>query len=103
MARLIWTEPALQYLEQIADYIALDDHRAACLLVRMLFEEAALLEAFPEMCPVPHDLPGSRYRHLVVGPLRIFHRIDGDQVFIVYVMRSERLLDLSDLESREGA
>ena len=28
MARLIWSEPALQDLEQIADYIALDDPSA---------------------------------------------------------------------------
>jgi len=101
MARLIWTEPALQDLEQIADYIALDDHQAACRLVQTVFDKAALLETFPEMCPVPHDLPDSRYRHLVVGPLRIFHRVEGEKVFIVYVMRSERRLDLSDLEERD--
>ncbi|BCX48556.1 plasmid stabilization protein [Haloferula helveola] len=101
MARLIWTEPALQDLEQIADYIALDDHHAACRLIRTVFEKAELLETFPEMCPVPHDLPDSRYRHLIVGPLRIFHRVEGEKVFIVYVMRSERRLDLSDLEGRD--
>ena len=101
MARLIWTEPALQDLEQIADCIALDDHPAACRLVQTVFGKAELLETFPEMCPIPHDLPDSRYRHLVVGPLRIFHRVEGEKVFIVYVMRSERLLDLSDLEARD--
>lgn len=101
MARLIWTEPALQDLEQIADYIALDDHQAARRLVRAVFEKAELLESFPEMCSVPHDLPESQYRHLIVGPLRIFHRIEGEKVFIVYVMRSERLLRLSDLEARD--
>ena len=101
MARLIWTEPALQDLEQIADYIALDDPRAACRLVQAVFEKAELLESFPEMCPFPHDLPKSRYRHLIVGPLRIFHRSEGGEVFIVYVMRSERLLDFADLEVRE--
>lgn len=102
MARLIWTEPALQDLEQIADYIALDDPMAAKRLVRKVFTEAELLQDFPEMCPVPHDLPDSRYRHLVVSPLRIFYRIHADSVFIVYVMRSERLLKASDLEERES-
>lgn len=101
MARLIWTEPALQDLEQIADYIALDDHGAACRLFQNVFEKAGLLEAFPEMCPIPHDLSDSRYRHLIVGPLRIFHRVEGEKVFIVYVMRSESLLDLADLQDRD--
>lgn len=53
------------------------------------------------MCPVPHDLPDSRYRHLVVKPLRIFYRIQDDAVFIIHVMRSERLLKASDLEEHD--
>ncbi len=101
MARLIWAEPALEDLGQIADYIALDDPVAAKRLVRRVFAKAELLQKFPEMCPVPHDLPNSRYRHLVVKPLRIFYRIQEDSVFIVYVMRSERLLKASDLEEHD--
>lgn len=101
MARLIWAEPALEDLGQIADYIALDDPGAARRLVRKVFAKAELLQKFPEMCPMPHDLPNSRYRHLVVKPLRIFYRIQADTVYIVYVMRSERLLKASDLEEHD--
>ena len=101
MARLIWTEPALEDLGQIADYIAIDNPIAAKRLVRRVFTKAELLENFPVMCPVPHDLPHSRYRHLIVRPLRIFYRIEGDLVLIVYVMRSERLLKVSDLDEHD--
>lgn len=98
MARLIWTEPALEDLGQIADYIALDDPVAAKRLIRKVFLKLELLQDFPEMGSVPLDLPESRYRHLVLRPLRIFYRIQSDTVFIVYVMRTERLLKASDLE-----
>ena len=101
MARVIWAEPALQDLDQIADYIALDKPDAARKLVRTVFEKIELLEQFPDMCPVPHDLPDSRYRHLIVGPLRVFYRIDADVVFVVYVMRSERDLRLVDIQERD--
>ena len=37
MAKLIWTEPALADLDAIADYIALDDERAAKRLVAKVF------------------------------------------------------------------
>ena len=37
MARLIWTEPALLDLEEIAEYIALDKPSAAKKLVRGLW------------------------------------------------------------------
>ena len=102
MARLIWTEPALEDLGQIADYIALDDPAAAKRLVKKVFTKVELLQEFPEMCPVPHDLPDSRYRHLVVRPLRIFYRVEGDAVLVVYVMRSERLLRSSDLDEHDS-
>ena len=101
MARLIWTEPALHDLEQIGDYVALDDPAAATRLIRKVFAKAELLQNFPEMCSRPHDLPNSRYRHLIVRPLRIFYRVEGDAVFIVYVIQSERLLKISDLEDRD--
>ena len=101
MARVIWAEPALQDLDQIADYIALDKPDAARNLVMTVFEKIELLEQFPDMCPVPHDLPDSRYRHLIVGPLRIFYRFDADVVLVVYVMRYERDLRLIDIEERD--
>ena len=101
MARLVWTEPALQDLEQIADYIALDDEAAARRLVKKVFEQAELLEDFPEMCPQPHDLPDTAYRHLVINPLRVFYRIQDDLVYIVYVMRHEKHLRMSDIQGRD--
>ena len=46
MARLIWTEPALEDLGQIADYIALDDPAAAKRLIRKVFVKVELLQDF---------------------------------------------------------
>ena len=47
MARLIWTEPALQDLEEIAEYIALDDTSAAKRLVSKVFTVMEKLEKYP--------------------------------------------------------
>ncbi len=99
MARVIWTDPALADLDAIADYIALDKPDAAKRLVRRAFEKVELLETFPEMCPYARDLPEQRYRHFSLPPLRIFYRVAKDVVYIVYVMRSEKLLRIEDLEA----
>lgn len=101
MARIVWAEPALQDLDQIADYIALDNPPAAKKLVQRVFKEVEMLRTYPELGATPHDLPDSRYRHLVINPLRVFYRVSGNAIFIVYVMRAERLLQLGDLESRD--
>ncbi len=43
MARIIWTEPALQELDEIADYISLDNPVAAKSLVREAFKRVDYL------------------------------------------------------------
>ena len=92
MADLIWTEPAIQDLDAVADYIALDKPDAARRYVHRVFHSVARLKTFPEMGQVPAelvDLP--QYRQLVVGPCRVLYKVSGAKVFILHVMRSERL------------
>jgi len=92
MARLIWTEPALSYLNEIADYIALEHVDAARRLVQQVLSSVERLEQFPESGRKPPELGRSRYREIIIGPCRIFYRSDGNNVYILYVMRSEREL-----------
>lgn len=92
MAEVIWTEPALQELDAIAEYIALDNPSAASQLVKAVFDKTKRLEDFPQSGRTPPELPNSVYRELVAPPCRIFYREDGRQVLIIYVMREERQL-----------
>ena len=101
MARLIWTEPALADLEAIADYIALDNPAAACRLVQRVFESVERLERFPSSGKRPPEMSRSPYREIVVTPCRVFYRVEGDAVFLLYVMRAERLLRRFLLKERD--
>lgn len=92
MARLVWTEPALAQLKGIADYIALDNSKAASKLVKGVFEAAERLAQFPESGRTPPELPNSVYREILRRPCRLFYRLAGDQVLIVHVMREEQQL-----------
>ena len=92
MARLIWTEPALSDLNEIADYIALEHIDTARRLVQQVLSSVERLEQFPESGRKPPELGRSRYREIIIGPCRIFYRSDGNNVYIIYVMRSEREL-----------
>jgi len=92
MAEVIWTEPALQELDAIAEYIALDNPAAASHLVDEVFGKTERLEDFPQSGRPPPELPNSVYREVLVPPCRIFYREDGRQVLILYVMREERQL-----------
>jgi plasmid stabilization system protein ParE len=103
MAQIIWTEPALDDLDAIADYIALENPEAASERVRRVFGHVEQLEAHPESGSRPPELKGSRYRQIVEPPCRVFYRFDGQTVFVLYVMRSERLLRKGRLGARERA
>lgn len=92
MAEVIWTEPALQELDAIAEYIALDNPAAASHLVQEVFDKIERLENFPQSGRAPPELPNSVYREVVVPPCRIFYREDDQRVFVIYVMREERQL-----------
>ena len=101
MAELIWTEPALNDLDAIADYIELDNQEAARGLVQRVFQHVEQLAKYPESGSRPRELRGSRYRQIVEAPCRVFYRYDGKRVFILYVMRGEMRLRESHLTKRE--
>lgn len=92
MAQIVWTEPALTDLDTIADYIALDSPEAARRLVQRVLKHIEQLERHPKSGSVSAELRGSRYRQVVEAPCRIFYRFDRKRVWILHVMRSERLL-----------
>lgn len=98
MAEVIWTEPALQELDAIAEYIALDNPAPANYLVKAVFDNTERLASFPKSGRIPTELPDSVYREVVVPPCRIFYREDEQQVFVLFVMREERQLRAFMLE-----
>lgn len=90
MAEIVWTEPALNELNEIAEYIAVSNEFAAKKLVQTIFNKIERLETHPESGKVPTEISTLNYRELVVKPCRIFYRVDGKKVFILHVMRQEQ-------------
>ncbi len=92
MAQIKWTEPALNDLNEIAEYIALDKPSAAKKLVNEIFKAIKRLKRFPESGKKPSELPDTNYREVIVGPCRVLYRVEDKMVFILYVMRGEKEL-----------
>lgn len=100
MAEVIWTEPALSDLDAIADYIALDNPRAAQDLVRRVFDHVIQLAEHPLSGSKLPEFRGWRYRQIVEPPCRVIYRRERNRVHIVHVVRSERLLSRKTLQTR---
>ncbi|MDR7927471.1 type II toxin-antitoxin system RelE/ParE family toxin [Acidithiobacillus thiooxidans] len=100
MVEIIWTDPALSDLDAIADFIALENPAAAATLIRRIFSHIEQLQDFPESGSYLPELGPSRYRQIIEPPCRIFYRYHCNTIFILHVMRSERILRESLLTSR---
>lgn len=103
MAEIVWAEPALADLDAIADFIALENPKAAAELVQRIFQHVEQLAAHPKSGSAPPEFQNSRYRQIVEPPCRVFYRYDGKTVFVLHVMRAERLLRRSNLDAAEVA
>jgi toxin ParE1/3/4 len=101
MAEVIWTEPALNDLDAIADYIALENPSAARELVQRVFKHVEQLIAHPDSGSKPEELRGWRYRQILELPCRVLYRRDRRTVYILYVMRGERRLKKVSLTERD--
>ncbi len=104
MAEIVWTEPALNDLDALADYIALDKPEAAARLVRRVFERVEMLADHPELGPrIPELARGSAYRQLVESPCRIFYRYERrtQHIYLLGVMRGEKLFQARLLLERD--
>ena len=92
MVEIVWTEPAIADLDAIADYIAIENRAAAAEFVQRVFRHVEQLQAHPRSGSKVPELRGSRYRQIVEPSCRVFYRPDRHAVYILHVMRSERLL-----------
>jgi toxin ParE1/3/4 len=99
MAEIIWTSPALDDLNDIAEYIALSNIDAAKKLTHKIFDKISRLEDHPESGKRPLELINLNYREVNVNPCRIFYKVDSDKVYILHVMRQERDLRRFILQS----
>jgi toxin ParE1/3/4 len=100
MVEVIWSEPALDDLNAIADYIALNNPRAASELVRCIFKHVGQLADHPLSGPKVPELRGWRYRQISEPPCRIIYRFEKKRAYILHVVRSEQLLRRKTLAYR---
>ena len=90
MAEIVWTEPALNDLDKIAEYIAVSNLVAAKKLVKEVFAKVEILKEYPKSGKSVPELPSLNYRELYVKPCRIFYKFEDSKAFILHVMRHEQ-------------
>ena len=90
MAEVIWSAPALDELNDIAEYISLSNIVAAKKLIQTIFDQVSRLANHPESGKKSLELVNLNYREINVNPCRIFYKVDNNKNYILHVMRQER-------------
>ena len=78
MAEITWTDEAKCWLEDIFEYIAADNPRAAGRTVQGIFDRAQVLATFPEI-GYRYTASSRHVRILLYGHYRIAYLIKDDQ------------------------
>jgi toxin ParE1/3/4 len=94
MARVVWSETAVAWLDDIYEYIARDNPTAAKRTVQAIYDKAMLLSKFPELGYRYERWPERQLRILLYGHYRIVYSIEEDEtVSIVGVFHAALEMD----------
>ena len=96
MKKLFWSEPALDDLQNLFDYIANDSEHYASLFVNGLIDCAERLIDFPQLGRVVPEYKRKDIREILFETYRIIYQLEKDRITIVTVIHGKRDLLLVD-------
>lgn len=93
MAKVIWTDQAIEDINNIAEFIAKDSFKYAQIQVSKFFDSALLLESNSKIgrrVPETHD---DLIREIISGSYRIIYKIrSSKEILIITVHHSSRAM-----------
>jgi toxin ParE1/3/4 len=93
MVEIIWTDNAIQDLNEIGEYIGNDSPKYAELTVSTLFNTPSILRDHPRAGKIVPEFGSQSIRELICGNYRIVYRIVGyDRIDILTVHNCSRLI-----------
>jgi plasmid stabilization system protein ParE len=92
MVKVVWTDLAIDDLKSIHEYISKDSKFYADRIIAKLINRVDMLESYPQAGRVVPEFGNEEIRELIEGNYRIIFRVNIDNVGIVRVHHSSRIL-----------
>ncbi|WP_299249812.1 type II toxin-antitoxin system RelE/ParE family toxin [uncultured Cytophaga sp.] len=93
MVKVIWTDNAIQDLNDIGEYISKDSLRYAELTVLQLFESVDILQKYTNFGTIVQEFQSGKFRQIIKGNYRIVYQlINDDAIHILTVHNCARLI-----------
>ncbi len=94
MVKIVWTDKAIEDLDDIGHYIAIDSEKYAKIVVKRLFHAVDILGSHPKIGRMVPEFNNENIRELINGNYRIVYTLKNRfQVDILTVHHSARLLN----------
>ena len=95
--KIVWTDPAVEDLRNLREFIARDSETYAAHFVARILVEVDRLETLPESGRwVPEVSERTDIRELLVSAYRVVYQVESDRVSILAVLHGRR--DLTQME-----
>ena len=88
--KLFWTEPAIQDLRDLRDYIAADSDFHAADFIASIITRAERLTTFPMIGRMVPEAQRENIREILFRSYRIIYRIIGERVDVLAVIHGSR-------------
>lgn len=93
MDKVIWTDSAIQDLNDIGDFIAKNSEKYAQITVNYLFDSTEILETHPFCGVIVPEFDNKNIRELIRGNYRIVYQItEKNEIEILTVHNCSRLI-----------
>ena len=94
MVRIEWTNPALEDLKEIYDFIKRDSKNFAKLFIEKTYIKIQQLKDFPKIGRIVPEKNDVNIREIIFHNYRIVYRIKEENIEIITVIHGSRLLKL---------
>ncbi|HXU35297.1 MAG TPA: type II toxin-antitoxin system RelE/ParE family toxin [Blastocatellia bacterium] len=88
--RVIWSDDAVEDLQQISDYIARDSGHYARVVVRRILERTQSLSRYPRIGHVVPEVDDEAFREILVHSYRVIYRVERDRIIIEAVAHGKQ-------------
>ena len=99
MVKVVWTQRALDDLNDIGDYISKDSFKYAKITLEKLVETASIIENYPLLGRFVPEINDKTIREIIKGNYRVIYQIRKEtSIFILTVFHSARSLTTENLK-----
>jgi len=90
MVKIIWTEPALDDIHSIMEFIAKDSVYYADATARGILTAPKRIKKFPHSGRIVPEFCDTTIREIICGSYRIIYKMDASKCFVVAVIHASR-------------